>query len=57
MASRGAEAWPDRLRVCSAMIAADERDTPVWNSTIDASSSDRIQFLIRSGFTMTRSAL
>ena len=46
-----------RLAVCFSMIAADDRDTPLLNSTSDVSSSDMIQFFTRSGFTITRSSL
>jgi hypothetical protein len=45
-----------RFAVCFSMIAADERDTPELNSTSDVSSSLMIQFLIRSGLTITRSS-
>ena len=38
------------------MIRAEDRDTPLLNSTKEVSSSEMIQFLTRSGLTMTRSS-
>lgn len=42
--------------VCSSMIFAEERDTPLLKSTSEDSSSERIQFFARRGLTIIRSS-